>query len=111
MDRPDFRSRVFAGTGTGTATDEWRLCAVVLDSRVLRVVARGGVPRSVLQVVWCVPSRLATYDALPGLPQPSVDSVCVHLLDDAPRGLAAGHTDLAIYVAKAARKDQFQWVE
>jgi len=28
-----------------------------------------------------------------------------------PRGLAAGHADLAIHAAKAARKDQFQWVE
>ena len=47
MDRPGFQSRVFAGMST--ATDEWRLCAVVLDSRVFRVVVRGCVPRPVLQ--------------------------------------------------------------
>ncbi len=52
MDRPGFQSRIFAGMST--ATDEWRLCAVVLDIRVFRVVVRGGVPRPVLQVVWCV---------------------------------------------------------
>ncbi|SMH67520.1 protein of unknown function [Acidithiobacillus ferrivorans] len=96
--------------GMGTVTDEWRLCAVVLDSRVLRVVAEvaalrfaGGMVRNPAgwpppSAPWITTTRVWTAFA----------SICWMMR---PRGLVAGHADLAIYAAKAARKDQFQWVE